>query len=171
MEFSESDVKDFYEWKKTKANISKIEIKPDIIEDKPVLRKEKKERTQKQIDACVKMREGLQKKRETNDNIKNTHSKQYNEKLDKAYEQADTVKDLLPSAKVVVKSHVGRPKGKKALLERPTPAVLSDDEEDIPKKENVTPQVIRNKQRDEIKDGTAQLRDGMKEYLRKLNGY
>ena len=128
--FTEDDRKEFEEWKKARVNITKIEIKPEIVADKPVMRKEKKVRTEKQVQAFQKMREALLKKREDNTDIKNTHSKKYNEEMNKAYEKADKVKELIPDAKVVVKSHVGRPKGRKTVKEAPTPAIQSDDDEE-----------------------------------------
>jgi hypothetical protein len=46
-----------------------------------------------------------------------------------AQEKADKIKEVLPTAKVVVKSRVGRPKGTKNPPTEPTPA-QSESEED-----------------------------------------
>jgi len=165
--FTEEDRKEFEEWKKARVNITKIEIKPEAVADKPVMRKEKKVRTEKQVQAFQKMREALVKKREDNTDIKNTHSKKYNEEMNKAYEKAEKVKELIPDAKVVVKSHVGRPKGRKTVKEAPTPAIQSEDEEEEETKPNspVKKPVLKR-----MKAVVPSNFNALNDYLKKLNG-
>jgi hypothetical protein len=192
MEFTEDDRKEFddwkskknevqkpvidpeyEEWKKTKASITKIEIKPEKVEDKPVLRKEKKERTEKQIQAFQKMRKALDEKRQGNEIVKHEHSKKYKEEMDRAYEKADKVKEILPEAKVVVKSRVGRPKGRKTTVEAPTPVYQSEeDEEEHPQPEKPVRSVKQAKSPDHVPNQTFRPSfTTMNDYLRKLNGF
>ena len=172
--FTEDDRREFDEWKKARVNITKIEIKPEAVTDKPVMRKEKKVRTEKQVQAFQKMRDALLKKREDNTDIKHTHSKKYNEEMNRAYEKADKVKELIPDAKVVVKSHVGRPKGRKTIKEAPTPAIQSDEEEEDtpnspvrkPAKEAKAPPPLKR-----LNTVVPSSFNTLHDYLRKLNGY
>ena len=169
--FNKDDRKEFEEWKKARGNITKIEIKPEAVADKPVMRKEKKVRTEKQVQAFQKMREALLKKREDNTDIKHTHSKKYNEEMNRAYEKADKVKELIPDAKVVVKSHVGRPKGRKTVKEAPTPAIESDDEEEdkpISPVNKLPPKAPALKRSNTV---VSSHFNTLNDYLRKLNGY
>ena len=169
MEFSEEDKKAFEEFKKIKSKISHIEIRPEPNPPKPV--KEKKPRTEKQQQAFVKMREALQKKRDTTVDSKNEVSKAQKARLAKAYDDADKVKEILPHSNVVVKNVKGRPRGSKQAM--PTPAYESDPElEDMPELEPIkeeTAKVLPKLKRVNTK-APMTVEDQMSLYMRKLNG-
>jgi hypothetical protein len=177
---SEDDRKAFEEFKKMRAGaVSHVEIRPESNPPKPP--KEKKPRSEKQQLAFQKMREALQKKRENGVEVKNEVSKGQKAKLDKAYEEAEKVKEILPLANVVVKSSKGRPRGSKNS--RPTPAYESDPElEDMPPLEPIeeTAKVLPKKKavkpavtvQDQMVHALKHLapEDQMSVYMRKLNG-
>lgn len=109
---------------------STIVVKPDQVKTEPKPVKEKKPRSEKQLEATKRMRESLLKKREEG-TIKYGTTKQspeYKEKLNEAYKVAETLREN--GSVVVVKRSSGRPKGTKVVHEAPTPAVYSDNEED-----------------------------------------
>jgi len=122
----ESQLKEFEEWKKAKGTITKIEVKPEPVE--PLPKKEKKPRTEKQIEATRRMRDALATNRKEHNTKKTEHTELYQKSMEVAREKADTIKELVPMAKVVVKSRVGRPKGSKNPPTDPTPCQSDDDE-------------------------------------------
>ena len=128
----EMQLKEFEDWKKAKANITKIEVKPEPVE--PLPKKEKKPRTEKQIEATRRMREALSTNRKEHNTKKTEHTELYQKSMEVAREKADTIKELVPMAKVVVKSRVGRPKGSKNPPTDPTPCQSDNEEEELPKK-------------------------------------
>jgi len=122
------ELKEFEAWKATKSAITKIEVKPEPVPEPP--KKEKKPRTEAQIEATRRMREGLAKRREEGQDTKREHSQAFQKTMSIAQEQADKIKEVLPMAKVVVKSRVGRPKGTKNPPTDPTPAQSESEEEE-----------------------------------------
>lgn len=168
---SEEDKRAFEEFKKLRAtNIAHIEVRTEPNPPKTV--REKKPRTEKQKEGFQKMREALQRKREAVKEAKHEVSKAQKAKLDKAYEEAEKVKEILPLAHVVVKRNCGRPRGVKNS--RPTPAYDSDPElEEMPPLEAIqeeTVKVLPKMKRSLTKPPTMTVEDQMSLYMRKLNG-
>lgn len=165
----EEDKKQFEEWKKTKGSISKIVLKSEKPASEKVEKpdKPKRERSEKQKATVVKMREALEAKRKLGP-TKHVHSVEYKKEMDDAYEQADKVQELLPNAKIIVKSRVGRPKGR-IIKETPTPAVVSDSEEEY--QEEIKPsKVVKPSRQLKVETG-RQLPCAVLDYMRKLNGH
>lgn len=166
---SEEDKKAFEEFKKMRAGaVTHVEIRPEPTPPKPV--REKKPRSEKQQEAFQKMRQALQTKRETAQEVKHETSKAQKAKLDKAYEEADKLKEILPLANVVVKSSKGRPRGSKNS--RPTPAYESDPElEDMPSLEPIKEETAKVLPKKKVASHVpVKVEDQMSLYMRKLNG-
>lgn len=161
MEMTDDERKEFDAWKSTKSNITKIEVKPDPVPDLP--KKEKKPRTEKQLEATRRMLEGLAKRRAEGQDTKREHSDAFKKSMTIAQEKADTIKEVLPTAKVVVKSRVGRPKGAKNPPTDPTPAQSESDDEERP---------ITAKIKKPIQSKPIDLRrvSNIQDYLDRLNG-
>jgi len=164
MEFTDDDRKEYELWKSSKNNISKIEVQAEKIE--PVV-KEKKPRTEKQLEATKRMREALSSRRKEHNEKKTEHTDLYKQKMVEAYEKADKIKEMVPNAKIVVKSKVGRPKGVKNSSVIPTPAISDDDDEEVEIKQPVRRAPLAKPVGKTITSQNISLVD---EYLRKLNG-
>ena len=161
----EDDKKEYELWKASKNSITKIEVQAEQIE--PLPKKEKKPRSEKQIEACKKMREALLSRRKEHNEKKTEHTEQYKIKMLEANEKADQIRELNPKVKVVVKSKVGRPRGAKNPPVNPTPYQSDNEEEEVvPRNKTLRQQVQPNKQNNP--KGVALL--PMEIYLRKLNG-
>jgi hypothetical protein len=162
---TEDEKNEFELWKASKNNITKIEVQADKIE--PLPKKEKKPRTDKQIEATKKMREALLNRRKEHNNKKTEHTEQYKMKMLEAEEKADKIRELNPNAKVIVKSRIGRPRGVKNPPVDPTPYQSDNDDDEA---EMIPP---RNKT---LKPRESQLIvnkpniSAMEMWLRKLNG-
>jgi hypothetical protein len=176
IEFSDEDRKQFEQWKATQKNkelalslpsgITKIEVQAEKVESLP--KKEKKPRTEKQIQALQKMREALLTKRKEHNEKKTEHTEQYKLKMQEAEEKADVIRELHPTAKVVVKSRVGRPKGRKNLPTDPTPYQSDAEEEEETEGSREPP---RNKTLPPKPKENLPRMSALEMYLRKLNGF
>ena len=170
MDFNDDDAKAFEEFKKMrKGAITKIEIRPEPNAPKPV--REKKPRSEKQLQAFERMREALKKKHESSKGAKLEESQAYKAKMKQTHDEADKVKEILPNATVVVKNSKGRPRGVKNS--RPTPAYDSDPElEEMPPLEPIeeeTVKVLPKLKRVNTKPPMT-VEDQMLLYMKKLNG-
>lgn len=166
-DLTDDERKQYDDWKASKNHITKIEVQAEKIEHIP---KEKKPRTEKQLEATKRMREALSTKRKDHNDKKTEHTELYKQKMTEAYEKADKIKELVPNAKLVVKSRVGRPKGVKNNPIEPTPAVSDDDEEEL----IVTAPIVKERTVP-IKKPVGKLItphniSSVDAYLRKLNG-
>jgi hypothetical protein len=162
MEMTDDERKEYEAWKASKSNITKIEVKPEVVPDLP--KKEKKPRSEAQIEATRRMREGLAKRRADGQDTKREHSEAFQKTMSIAQEKADKIKEVLPMAKVVVKSRVGRPKGTKNAPTDPTPAQSeSDEEEERP---------VISKVKKPIPSRPIEIRrvSNIQDYLDRLNG-
>ena len=159
---TDDDRKEYEAWKATKSNITKIEVKPEAVPDLP--KKEKKPRTEKQLEATRRMREGLAKRRAEGQDTKREHSEAFQKSMSVAQEKADKIKEVLPTAKVVVKSRVGRPRGAKNPPTDPTPA-QSESEED-------EPAPVSSRIKKPIPSRPIEIRrvSNIQDYLDRLNG-
>jgi hypothetical protein len=165
MDFSEEEKKQFDLWKSSQKNITKIEVQADKVE--PLPKKEKKPRTEKQIEATKRMREALLSRRKDHNEKKTEHSDLYKQKMQEAQEKADVIRELNPDVKVVVKSRVGRPKGRKNLPTDPTPYQSdAEDEDEIEPPKNRT---LKPKQSQLVVHQPRM--SSLEMYMRKLNGY
>jgi hypothetical protein len=160
MEMTEDERKEYDAWKASKSSITKIEVKPESVPDLP--KKEKKPRTEKQIEATKRMREGLEKRRVDGNDKKREHTEAFQKVMSVAQERADEIKKVLPEAKVVVKTRAGRPRGTKNPPVDPTPAQSESDEEDTPVKPKPSkPSPVEQPSR---------KMSNVQEYLMRLNG-
>ena len=164
MELTDDERKEFDSRKSSKNNITKIEVQAEKIE--PVV-KEKKQRTEKQLAATARMREALSSRRKEHNEKKTEHTDLYKQKMVEAYEKADKIKEMVPNAKIIVKSKVGRPKGVKNSSILPTPAISDDEEEEVEIKQPVRKVPITKPVGKALTPYNISLVD---EYLRKLNG-
>jgi hypothetical protein len=176
MEFTDDDRKEYELWKASKNSITKIEVQAEKVD--PLVKKEKKPRTEKQLEATKRMREALLTRRKDHNEKKTEHSEQYKIKMLEAHEKADQIRELNPNAHVVVKSKVGRPRGVKNPPVDPTP-YQSDEEEEAeriaPEPKKITrhqPTAPRSTPtpRNDSRDLVPRM-SPLEMYLRKLNGY
>lgn len=145
---------------------STLVVKPEKIE----VKKEKKPRTEKQIEATRRMREALEKRREGGKQEYGVtkHSPEYKESIQKAEEQAEKLAEET-GVKVVVKKQQGRPKGSKTIKEAPTPAYVSEEDEE---EEDEPPQrKVEAKKPVVIKNGKKQNLSRPLTYLERLNAH
>jgi hypothetical protein len=164
MEMTDDERKEYEAWKSSKSSITKIEVKPDHVPDLP--KKEKKPRTEKQIEATNRMREGLAKRRIEGNDKKREHTEAFQKVMSVAQDRADEIKKVLPDAKVVVKTRAGRPRGTKNPPIDPTPAQSeSESENDEPRKP-----VKPTKSKPVDIQPTRKL-TSVQEYLMRLNGH
>jgi len=161
MEMTDDERNEYAAWKASKSSITKIEIKPEPVPDLP--KKEKKPRTEKQMEATKRMREGLEKRRVEGNDKKREHSESFQKVMAVANERAEEIKKVLPEAKVVVKTRVGRPKGTKNPPTDPTPAQSESDDENTPRPVKPKP----SKPKPILVKNVSTVQD----YLRRLNGY
>jgi len=160
----ESDeFKEFKAWKAFKNNIAKVEMKPDKVEPMEKIQKEKKPRTQAQIEATARMREALANNRKATNTKKTEHTEKYKQTMKEVDEKADKFRELNPDVKVVVKSRIGRPKGQKNLPVEPTPMGSDDEEEEQAYKEQK--KLVKQVKKEVIH------RSSLDDYMARLNGY
>ena len=159
------EMKEFKAWKTFKNNIAKVELKPDKVEPMERIQKEKKPRTQAQIDATARMREALLTCRKATNTKKTEHTEKFKQTLKEVDEKADKIRELNPDIKVVVKSRIGRPKGQKNLPVKPTPMGSDDEEEEQVYKEQKA--LVK-----QVKAETRAVvhRSSLDNYMAKLNG-
>lgn len=160
-----NDIREYEAWKASRNQIKSIELKSDPIPI-PEKVKPKKERTEKQLAATARMREALMTNRSATNTKKTEHTEQYQKNIEETKTKASELQKVFPSAKITVKSAVGRPKGSKNPPVDPTPYV-SDTEDDIPPS-RVVKKVPPRKEQQSIVCVNENL---MNSYLSKLNNF
>jgi len=178
-EFTDDDLKEFKLWKEMKGNISGITMKSPT---ETLPKKPKRPQTEAQKANFAKAREALAvsraKIKETGESRVFKPTKEHLQKMEKASEEADKLKELIPDVKITVKKTRGRPKGK-VLLAGPTPMMSDDEDEDEPVplpviKETPTKRPVSAKPSIAIsgkKTSVVFSEDALAAYMKKLNGF
>ena len=137
-EIDETDMAEYKKWKETKHRIGTIvmksenEVREATADDtKPA--KPKRVQSEKQKANFLKMREAQMRKIEerklSGEKQVFKPTKEHLQRQEKAHEEADKIRELVPDAKVIVKDKKGRPRGK-VMTVGPTPMVSDDDEDE-----------------------------------------
>lgn len=160
-----NDIREYEAWKASRNQIKSIELKSEPM---PIpVPKEKKPRTQKQLDATQRMRDALMNNRSATNTKKTEHTEQYQKNIEETKTKASELQKVFPDAKITVKSNVGRPKGSKNPPLDPTP-YQSDVDDDAPRptpKKKIPPR--QQPQQQPLERINESL---MNSYLSKLNG-